>query len=128
MPAQPPCHSQQTRLRIDLDGRLAQDPPVATAQFCPLCAAIGGIAADGYRRRMRAGVHYGRPRRLGGDLFGVDVNIAARVGDAAKPGELLVSNAALELLDGEELRVGRSRRLRAEGVPRDLYVARVSGA
>jgi class 3 adenylate cyclase len=77
---------------------------------------------------MRAGVHYGRPRRLGGDLLGVDVNIAARVGDAAKAGELLVSDAALELLDGDGLRLGRLRRLRADGAPRDMHVARVSRA
>lgn len=91
-------------------------------------AALGEIAVEGYRPRMRAGVHYGSPRRLGGDLLGVDVNIAARVGDSAKPGELLVSDTALELLDGEGLKVGRTRRLKADGAPRDTYVARVSRA
>jgi adenylate cyclase len=90
--------------------------------------SLDGITVDGYQPRMRAGVHYGRPRRLGGDLLGVDVNIAARVGDAAKAGELLVSDTALELLDGDGLRRGRTRRLRADGVPRDTLVARVSRA
>jgi adenylate cyclase len=108
------------------------------ASFLSVPAAIGaaldahdsleGITVDGYQPRMRAGVHYGRPRRLGGDLLGVDVNIAARVGDAAKAGELLVSDTALELLDGDGLRRGRTRRLRADGVPRDMLVARVSRA
>ena len=28
---------------------------------------------------MRAGIHTGRPQRIGGDWLGVDVNIAARV-------------------------------------------------
>jgi adenylate cyclase len=90
--------------------------------------ALETVEVDGYRPKMRAGVHYGRPRRLGGDLLGVDVNIAARVGDAAKAGEVLASDAALELLDGEGWRVGRTRRLRAEGAPRGMVVARVSRA
>ena len=34
----------------------------------------------------------------------------------------------LERLDGEYFRVGRSKRLRADGAPRDLHVMRVSRA
>jgi adenylate cyclase len=112
------------------DGLMASFLTVPEAVTAALEAhrSLDGIDVDGYRPRMRSGVHYGLPRRLGGDLLGVDVNVAARVGDAAKPGELLVSNAALELLAGEGFRVGRTRRLRADGVPRDTYVARVSAA
>ena len=44
---------------------------------------------------MRAGVHWGRPRKLGGDYLGVDVNIAARVGDAAKADQVLASDPVL---------------------------------
>jgi adenylate cyclase len=90
--------------------------------------AVAQVDVDGYRPRMRTGVHWGRPRKLGGDLLGVDVNIAARVGDAAKAGELLVSDAAVELLDGEQLKIGRPRRLRADGAPRAMHVMRVSRA
>jgi adenylate cyclase len=100
--------------------------PQAVGAALDANAALEGISVDGYQPRMRAGVHHGSPRRLGGDLLGVDVNIAARVGDAAKPGELLVSDTALELLDGDGLRIGRTRRLKADGAPRDMYVARVS--
>lgn len=84
------------------------------------------IEIDGYSPRMRAGVHWGKPRHLGGDYIGVDVNIAARVGDAAKAGEVVVSDPAREQLDLEHLRVGRSKRLRAQGAPRDLHYARVA--
>jgi adenylate cyclase len=110
------------------DGLMASFLTVQNAVAAALGAnaALGAIVVDGYRPRMRAGVHYGSPRRLGGDLLGVDVNIAARVGDAAKAGELLVSDAALELLDGDGLHIARTRRLRAAGAPRDMYVARVS--
>jgi adenylate cyclase len=89
---------------------------------------MGEIHIDGYRPSMRVGVHWGRPRKLGGDFLGVDVNIAARVGDAAKPGQVLVSEELLARIDGDGLRTGRSKRLRADGAPRDLHVVRVSRA
>jgi class 3 adenylate cyclase len=112
------------------DGLMASFLAVQDAVEAALYAheLVALVEVDGYVPRMRAGVHYGRPRRLGGDLLGVDVNIAARVADAAKPGDLLVSDAAAELLDIEGLRVGRARRLRADGAPRDMQVLRVSRA
>ena len=45
---------------------------------------------------MRFGVHTGKPRPLGGDYFGVDVNIAARVMEAARPNQVLVSESACD--------------------------------
>jgi adenylate cyclase len=84
------------------------------------------IEIDGYRPSMRVGVHWGSPRKLGGDYLGVDVNIAARVGDAARPGQVLISEALLARVDTDGLRTGRSKRLRASGAPRDLHVVRVS--
>jgi adenylate cyclase len=88
--------------------------------------ALRDVEIDGYQPLMRAGVHWGRPRKLGGDYLGVDVNIAARVGDAAKAGEVLVSDAALDRLALDGLRTSRAKRLRAEGAPRDMHVVRVS--
>ena len=89
-------------------------------------ASVEEIEVDGYRPRMRAGLHWGAPRRLGGDYLGVDVNIAARVSDAAKPGQVLVSDSLLACIDAADLRIGRSKRLRADGAPRDLHVIRIS--
>jgi adenylate cyclase len=94
-------------------------------------AAVGEINIDGYRPRLRAGLHWGSPRRLGGDYLGVDVNVAARVADAAKADQVLVSDVLLAQLDaGEvaELRTGRAKRLRADGAPRDLRVVSISRA
>jgi adenylate cyclase len=91
-------------------------------------AALDELEVDGYRPRMRAGVHWGRPRRLGGDYLGVDVNIAARVADAAKGGEVLVSDAAAARLDLSGLKTGRAKRLKADGAPRETQVIRVSRA
>jgi class 3 adenylate cyclase len=41
--------------------------------------AIGEIRLNGYSPELRAGIHFGKPRKLGSDYFGVDVNVAARV-------------------------------------------------
>jgi adenylate cyclase len=87
---------------------------------------LGRIDVSGHTPELRAGVHLGRPRRVGTDYLGVDVNIAARVGEAAKSGEVLVSESAREALDPDAFKFGRKRRLSATGAPRDLSVCRVS--
>jgi adenylate cyclase len=87
---------------------------------------IGRIEVNGHTPELRAGVHLGRPRRVGSDYLGVDVNIAARVGEAAKGGEVLVSQSARQVLDPEAFKFGRKRRLSATGAPQDLAVCRVS--
>jgi adenylate cyclase len=84
------------------------------------------VQVAGYRPRFRAGIHVGRPRKLGGDYFGVDVNIAARVAEQAGADELLVSDRALALLDEQRLDVRRKRRFKVSGVPSDLCAYRVS--
>jgi adenylate cyclase len=88
--------------------------------------AVREIRVDGHSPRMRAGVHWGRPRKLGGDFLGVDVNVAARVTSAAKPGQVLVSDALLAKLNGDGVRAGRAKRLRADGTPSGLRVAEIS--
>jgi adenylate cyclase len=69
--------------------------------------------------RLRIGIHLGRPRKTGGDYFGVDVNIAARLAEAAEPDEILVSGRTLGALDRAAL-VSTKRRFAAEGAPPDL--------
>jgi adenylate cyclase len=87
---------------------------------------LGQIEVNGHTPELRAGVHLGRPRRVGGDYLGIDVNIAARVGEAAKGGQLLISESAREALDPQAFKFGRNRRLSATGAPRDLSVCSVS--
>ena len=55
------------------------------------CLAVARVQVDGHRPQLRVGAHVGRPRRLGGDYFGVDVNVAARLVAAADGGQVLVS-------------------------------------
>jgi adenylate cyclase len=90
--------------------------------------AVSEIEVEGYHPRLRAGIHWGSPRKLGGDYLGVDVNIAARIGDAAKAECVLVSDAVLTRIDTEGLKTGRPKRLRADGAPRDLQVIQVTRA
>jgi adenylate cyclase len=86
---------------------------------------IGKIDVDGYRPTQRAGVHTGTPRKVKGDFLGVDVNIAARVGDCAEGGEVLISEPVREQLDGRRFKFGKRRSLDAPGAPPDLTVCAV---
>jgi adenylate cyclase len=87
--------------------------------------AISKIKVEDYSPEQRAGVHRGSPRKVKGDFLGVDVNIAARVGDAAKGGEVLVSGTVREELDGSRFKFGSERPLDAPGAPADLAVSPV---
>jgi adenylate cyclase len=89
---------------------------------------LAPIEVAGYRPRMRYGIHCGRPRKLGGDYFGVDVNTTARIMAAADPDQVLVSNRACAELQSERFKVGRDKRLKAPGAPDDLRVAAVERA
>jgi adenylate cyclase len=86
---------------------------------------ISGIEVDGYRPQQRAGVHRGTPRKVKGDFLGVDVNIAARVGDSAEGDEVLISDVVRDELDGRRFKFGRERPLDAPGAPADLTVCSV---
>jgi adenylate cyclase len=88
--------------------------------------AVAEVEVRGHTPQLRAGVHLGRPRRVGGDYLGVDVNIAARIGEAAEGGEVLVSETARTAIGDSTFRFGRRRRLGATGAPRDLNVCSVA--
>jgi adenylate cyclase len=113
------------------DGVMAVFDDPANAVEAALAAQDGlaGVEVGGHRPKMRAGVHHGCPRKVGGDYLGVDVNVAARVAEQAKGGEVLVSDPTFAALDPEAgLAGGRARRLKADGAPRDLCVRPVSRA
>jgi adenylate cyclase len=77
---------------------------------------------------MRAGIHTGTPKAIGGDYLGVDVNVAARLVEKAGADEILVSDRALAGLDPELVSTRRKKTFlltRVKGVPDDIdvYVA-----
>jgi adenylate cyclase len=114
------------------DGVIATflSPDEAVLAALDISEALAEVEVEGKRPRLRAGVHWGRPRRLGGEYLGVDVTVASSVGEAARAGQLLVSATALAALDAPALglKIGRRKRLRAPGVPRELQVATVRRA
>jgi adenylate cyclase len=94
---------------------------------CALLAAeecikeVTGVRCDGYEPRMRAGLHFGTPQPIGIDYLGVDVNIAARLCEAADANEVLISDAVRSHLHGRK-RLTRPPREELDGVPKGLEI------
>ena len=111
------------------DGMMAVfgDPEAGVRAILEARGRLKQVKAEGYRPQMRAGIHVGRPRKVKGDYFGVDVNIAARVADGAKGGELLLSDQALDAIGSDAVQVRPRERLSAKGVPEDFRVYAVTG-
>lgn len=90
---------------------------------------VGGfdeaIAEEGLHLRLRAGAHRGTVHRQGADYVGYHVNLAARVAEAARGGQVLATANALAGLDLADLGVHTSTvgRLRGKGVngPVELF-------
>jgi len=106
------------------DGLMAAFPEPAEAvdAACEAQSALSRVEVDGYTPRLRAGVHLGRPRKMGGDYLGVDVNIAARLVEAGSGNEILVSAPVCERLNEDAFDVSKKRWFRAKGAPKDLQV------
>jgi adenylate cyclase len=106
------------------DGLMAvfEHPPAAVDAGQEACRATARVEVDGYRPELRVGTHVGRPRRLGGDYFGVDVNVAARIAAAADGGEVLVSERLVPQLDTAKISLRQRRRFSAKGTPQGLRV------
>jgi adenylate cyclase len=86
---------------------------------------LDDVSVAGFRPQIRAGIHAGRPRSIGGDYLGVDVNVAARLMQRAGAGEVLVTDAACAGLDPERVSIRRKKSFifaRPKGVPDDVTV------
>ena len=111
------------------DGLMAvfRDPAPAVRAALAMTDAVDRVEVGGHRLRQRAGLHVGRPQRLGGDYFGIDVNVAARVAAAAGPGQVLVSSGLGDRLTEEsDLELRRKWRFAAKGVPAGTTVFAVT--
>jgi adenylate cyclase len=85
------------------------------------CDRMTSVEVAGHRPRLRTGIHLGRPRKVGSDYLGVDVNIAARLAEAAQPCETLVSGRTLSALGGASV-AASEREFSAKGTPPNLAV------
>jgi adenylate cyclase len=122
---EPPIEGHGGRIVKRLgDGYMAvfAEPQQAVEAALDGRSALAEIEVEGHRPELRAGVHVGRPRKLGGDYFGVDVNVAARLTSAAGAGDVFVSEAVCERLQDEGFQLKRRRRFKAKGAPDDLKV------
>jgi adenylate cyclase len=90
--------------------------------------AGASVDADGYVPELRAGLHYGTPRAIGSDYIGIDVNIAARLCEAARGNEVLISEAVRGQLDGKTRSLERRAVEDLDGVPTALQTYAVTVA
>jgi class 3 adenylate cyclase len=108
------------------DGIMAvfADPLVAVGAALSARESLKSVEVDGYRPRMRVGIHTGRPQRLAADWLGVDVNIAARVMERATKGGVMLSGATLDQLAQSDL---EALGVVAKRVHRSVFAAKVPG-
>jgi class 3 adenylate cyclase len=85
---------------------------------------------DGVRRlglELRAGLHTGECQVAGDDIRGIAVNIGARVGATARPGEVLVSQTVKDLVAGSGLDFEDRGEHELKGVPGSWRLYSVAG-
>jgi class 3 adenylate cyclase len=78
--------------------------------------------------RLRVGIHTGECERIGNELAGLAVHIAARIGGAAAPGETLVSRAVCDLVAGSGLGFASRGLRQLKGVPGDWELLATTGS
>jgi class 3 adenylate cyclase len=113
-------HGQE--IKTTGDGFLARfDGPARAIR----CATEITKAARGLGVEVRAGLHTGECELGDGDLAGLAVHIAARVGALANPGEVLVSRTVTDLVSGSGIVFHDRGEHVLKGVPGDwrLFVA-----
>jgi class 3 adenylate cyclase len=87
------------------------------------CAGAIARAAEHDGLQIRAGVHSGEVERQGANLRGVAVHATTRIASLAQPGEVLLSDASVALLEGSSLHLedAGEHELRGLPGPRRLY-------
>jgi class 3 adenylate cyclase len=108
------------------DGAMAvfTDPTTAVRAVVDALEAVKTVEVDGYTPLMRAGVHTGRPQRIGSDWLGIDVNVAARVMERATRGGLVVSQTTLDEISEDDL---QALGLTVKRIRKQLFAPKMSG-
>jgi class 3 adenylate cyclase len=75
---------------------------------------------------VRCGLHTGELELLQGDVGGFAVNLAARVVDQAKPGEVLVSRTVVDLVAGSGVGFEDRGTYSLKGIPDDWQLCAVA--
>jgi class 3 adenylate cyclase len=91
------------------------------------CAQAVATSVKSLGIEVRAGLHTGEVELRGEDVTGMGVNIAARVMDAAGPGEVVVSSTVKDLVAGSGLRFADRGTHDLRGVPGEWHLFAVEG-
>jgi class 3 adenylate cyclase len=93
------------------------------------CAIAISASAHKLGIETRAGVHTGEVELADRDIGGLAVHLAARIMDAAGPGEVLVSSTTRELASGVRVEFSDrgTRELKGISGARQLFAASTSG-
>jgi class 3 adenylate cyclase len=91
------------------------------------CAMSARDAVRELGIEIRAGLHTGECEVMGSDIGGIAVNIGARVGAAAGPGEVLVSRTVTDLVAGSGIEFADRGAHSLKGVPGEWQLFAVSG-
>ena len=104
------------------DGFLAMFDGTARAVACAasICRAA---RKDGIE--VRAGVHSGEVERHRDDLRGVAVHVVTRIASLAGPGEVLISDSTLALIEGSGLSFSDAGEHELKGVPKPRRLFRL---
>jgi adenylate cyclase len=118
------AHGGQVVKRLG-DGTMAIFPDCPAAVYAAFAAMseVDQLSFNGYQPSLHAGVHVGRPLRIGDDFIGVDVNIAARLCEAAPTDEVLISSDVRDRIRSDGLSA-ESADAALRGVPSTLAIYR----
>ena len=106
------------------DGSMCTLPGPAVAICCAeqLHELVGTLELE-----LRVGIHTGECERIGNDLTGLAVHVAARIGAAAAPGETLVSRTVSDLVASAGLNFATRGIHQLKGVPGDWELLAATG-
>ncbi len=127
-------HDRLARREIEAQrGRLVKstgDGVLATFEGPARAIVAASAVRDAVRElgiQVRAGVHTGECERIGEDVGGIAVHIGARVGSAARPGEVLVSQTVRDLVVGSGIEFEDRGAQQLKGVPDEWRLFAVAG-
>ena len=108
------------------DGVMFHYPEPASAVRAALEMVAALSAAE--LPRAHVGLHAGPVVRQEGDYYGQTVNLAARIGEFARPGEVLVSRAVVEASGGADLAFEEIGAVQLKGISGlvELFAARLT--
>jgi class 3 adenylate cyclase len=91
------------------------------------CALAIREAMRGLDLSIRLGIHTGEVELRGDDIGGIAVHLAARVGDLAAPGEVLVSRSVVDLMAGSDIDFEDRGEHELKGIPGTWRLSAVGG-